>query len=352
MTANNQWLTLNGNSYSLEQLKSGTFKNNLNSFEQSTLAFCHRWLTGHQEYRLLTSGSTGAPKTITITCKQMEASARLTIHALKLKPGDTSLSLLSGMNVIAVDPPSNPFDAIPQNQVIDFAAFVPYQLQTILLSSSSSRLNDIRCAIIGGAPVDSNTRQKIQSARCDFYATFGMTETISHIALQRLNGKQPQQYFEVLDGVQIEQDDRGCLVIYADYLGREKIVTNDFVEIVSDNKFKWLGRWDNIINTGGVKVSPEKVERAIQEIFDSLNITSRFFVTGLPDKKMHQKIALVVEAQPFEDALQSSVEHAFEKIGRFERPRAIKFVPNFKQTETGKILREETANLIPASTHD
>src|SRR6478752_364179 len=147
MTPNNQWLTLNGISYSLEQLKAGAIKNNHNTFEQSTLNFCRQWLTGQSEFQLQTSGSTGTPKTITITRQQMEASTRLTINALKLKSEDTSLicldtkyiagqmmlvrSLVSGMNMIAVDPSSNPFDAIPQTQVIDFAAFVPYQLQTI-----------------------------------------------------------------------------------------------------------------------------------------------------------------------------------------------------------------------------
>jgi O-succinylbenzoic acid--CoA ligase len=358
------WINLNGIIYNLDQVTSGSFKNDLSLFEQSTLTFCHDWLTGKQEFQLQTSGSTGAPKIITITRKQMEASADLTIKALKLKPDYTALVCLDtkyiagqmmlvrclahGMNMVVVDPSSNPFDKIHSSLSIDFGAFVPYQLQSILNSSSSERLSKLKCAIIGGAPVDHITKKELQSLMCTFYATYGMTETISHVALQQLNGEQAQEYFEVLDGIKIGIDERGCLVIQASYLNPEKIITNDLVEIIDEKKFRWLGRWDNVINSGGVKIVPEKIELAVQEIFDSLKLPNQFFAAGLPDEKLNQKVALIVEGSSFPGNIQWKIEKELEeKIDRFERPKELKFISNFIRTENGKVKRSETLNLIP-----
>lgn len=358
------WVNLNGIIYNLDQLKSGSFKSNLNSFELSTLNFCHDWLTGRQEFQLQTSGSTGAPKIITITRKQMEASASLTIKALKLRPDYTALVCLDtkyiagqmmlvrclthGMNIIAVDPSANPFEKINSSLSIDFAAFVPYQIQTILNSSNSTRLSELKCAIIGGAPLDLIIKNGLQFYGCRFYATYGMTETISHVALQQLNGEQAQVYFEVLDGINISKDERECLVIQASYLTSEKIITNDLVEIIDEKKFRWLGRWDNVINSGGVKVVPETVELAVQEIFDSLKLTNQFFVAGLPDEKLNQKVALIVEGSSFTNDTQWNIEKELEeKIGRYERPKELKFIGNFMRTENGKVKRDDTLNLIP-----
>ena len=179
-----------------------------------------------------------------------------------------------------------------------------------------------------------------------------MTETISHVALQRLNGDQPPSYFETLAGIEISKNERGCLVIGADYLGNYKIATNDLVDLIDEKKFRWLGRWDNIINSGGVKVIPEKVESVVQEIFNTLNLNNRFFITGIADEKLNQKVSLIIEGTPFTNDLLSKVDRAFEeKVARYEKPRAIKFINNFKQTETGKVMRAETLHLIPASPH-
>ncbi len=364
MISANPWVNLNGIIYNLDQLKSGSFKSNLNPFELSTLNFCHAWLTGRHEFQLQTSGSTGPPKFITIKRKQMEASAGLTIKALKLKPDYTALVCLDtkyiagqmmlvrclthGMNIVAVDPSSNPFDKIHSSMSIDFAAFVPYQIQTILNSSNYDRLDEMKCAIIGGAPLDLISKKELQALAGRFYTTYGMTETISHVALQQLNGEQAQEYFEVLDGIEISKDERGCLIIQASYLNPEKIITNDLVEIIDEKKFKWLGRWDNVINSGGVKVIPEKVELAVQEIFDSLKLPNHFFVTGLPDEKLNQRVFLIVEGSSFPNDIQLKIKKDIEKkIGRYERPKELKFISNFIRTENGKVKRSDTLNLVP-----
>jgi o-succinylbenzoate---CoA ligase len=364
MTSAIHWVNLNGIIYTSDQLKSGSFKSGNNPFEESTLRFCQDWLTGKQEFHLQTSGSTGSPKIITASRKQMEASARLTIEALQLKSHDTSLvcldtkyiagqmmlvrSLTHRMNIMAVDPSSNPLESIPFSQPVDFAAFVPYQLETILNSTHSIRLAKLKHVIIGGAPLDQKTRKALDSMACTFYATYGMTETLSHIALQQLNGEQAQDYFEVLDKIAISKDRRGCLTIHANYLGPKKIITNDLVELIDLKKFRWLGRWDNIINSGGIKVVPEKVELAVQKIFEDLNLLNRFFVFGFPDERLHQKVVLLIEGSAFPNEIQGKIEMMLEeKLDLYHRPKELRFTPNFKETENGKIKRSETANLIP-----
>ncbi len=364
MTSAINWVNLNGVIYTFDQLKSVSFKSGNNPFEESTLRFCQDWLTGKLEFKLQTSGSTGSPKIMTVSREQMEASARLTIEALQLKSNDTSLvcldtkyiagqmmlvrSLTHRMNIVAVDPSSNPFERIPLSQPLDFAAFVPYQLETILNSTHSIRLGKLKHSIIGGAPLDLKTRKALHSMACKFYATYGMTETLSHIALQQLNGEQSQDYFEVLDKIAISKDGRGCLTIHANYLGPEKIITNDLVELIGPKKFRWLGRWDNIINSGGIKVVPEKVELAVHKIFEDLNLMNRFFVFGLPDEQLHQKVVLFVEGSALPSETQRKIEMMLdEKLDRYHRPKELRFTPSFKETENGKVKRSETANLIP-----
>ncbi|MBK5279425.1 MAG: hypothetical protein JJE09_11245, partial [Bacteroidia bacterium] len=181
----------------------------------------------------------------------------------------------------------------------------------------------------------------------EFYATYGMTETISHIALQRLNGEGKQNYFETLENIEISIDHRGCLVVQASNLNSEKIITNDIIEVINDKKFRWLGRWDNVINSGGVKIVPENIELIIQEIFDSLELTNRFFVAGLPDEKLTQRVALIVEGLLFTKIIKDLVEEQLKaKINTFERPKEFIFIHQFIQTN-GKIKRKDTLDLIP-----
>ncbi|MBI3482279.1 MAG: AMP-binding protein, partial [Bacteroidetes bacterium] len=298
-------LNLNGKTFSFEELKSIFPEESQSEFEKTTLKFCKAWLTGQKEFTINTSGSTGTPKEIRLKRGAMEVSAQMTINALHLKTGDTALvcldtkyiagqmmlvrSLVLGMNLIAVEPSANPFDNI--DQPIDFTALVPYQLENIL-NQSPENLDSVRCAIIGGAAVSNSLKEKIKKTKCTVYATYGMTETISHVALQKLNGPDLQEYFEALENVRFRVDERGCLCIKANHLDRE-IITNDLVTLISSQKFKWLGRIDNVINSGGIKIIPEKIESVLEKIFDSLQIKKRFFVAGLPDEKLGQRVVAV-----------------------------------------------------------
>src|SRR5262249_14794157 len=145
------------------------------------------------------------------------------------------------------------------SEAIDFSAMVPYQVHDILHSPHSEKLQQIGSLLIGGAALDDESLAMLQPFRCRCYATYGMTETVSDIALKRLNGSDATNDYKTLPGIAISHDERECLVIEAPHF-EGRIVTNDVVQIKDAHTFAWLGRWDNIINTGGLKVMPEDLE--------------------------------------------------------------------------------------------
>ncbi len=331
-------------------------------FEQSTFSFIHSWVRGNKEFHQSTSGSTGTPKMISIDREQMEASARLTEEALHLKSGFNSLVCLdtqyiagkmmivrcfvTGMKIIAINPSANPLKELDPNQEIDFVAFVPYQVQEIISSEFAFRLNTIQTSIIGGAVLDDATKEMLQRFTCQFYATYGMTETVSHIALQKLNGSNSSESFQTLSGIEIKLDDRNCLIIKSPAL-KEEIHTNDIAEVKSATEFKLIGRYDNVINSGGVKVSPEKLEIEIKRLFKDLEIAQSFFVVGLPDKKLGERIALIVEGKKLEQQIIEKINSMFKHtFSSYEIPKEILFKKIFFYTNTGKINRLKTIEFV------
>jgi o-succinylbenzoate---CoA ligase len=330
--------------------------------EGMVISFCKAWLGGREEFVLHTSGSTGRPKEIILHRKQLIQSAMATAKAVSLKASETSLvcldpayiggmmmlvrSLEVGMNIIVVKPCANPFEKLESKNKIHFAALVPYQVKAILDSPQKEFFNQLETVIIGGAPLDESTRKRLQNFSCQFYETYGMTETISHIALKKINGKNKSAYFETLPNISIRQDERACLCIAAPYLPTE-IVTNDVVELRNFQEFIWLGRFDNVINSGGVKIFPESTEKKIENLFLELNLKNEFFIAGLPDDRLGQSVALLVEGSLTLDQ-QLQLETKLKKeLSKFEIPRSIKTVLKFSKTETGKINRLKTITHLP-----
>ncbi len=354
------WIILNGITYTLSEIQQGQFETNA---KNSALHFCHNWLNGENEFTLQTSGSTGKPKTIHVTRDQLKASAELTNSFLKLQRGYTSLicldtryiagimmlvrSMEAGMNMYIVEPTANPFEKIAPGITVDFMALVPYQLETILRSTNRSDLDKLKIALIGGAPLSNKIRDELKSFSCTFYATYGMTETLSHIALQKLNGENAQNFFQTLNDISIQVDQRGCLIINAPHLGPNSIITNDMVELISENQFRWLGRIDNVINSGGVKVIPEKIESVITPLMADLNLVNRFFIAGISDLTLGEAVTLFVEGEiPDKNLEQILLQRMKENLGKYEVPKSIRYAPKFIQTETGKINKLKTLELI------
>jgi O-succinylbenzoic acid--CoA ligase len=330
-------------------------------FESETFSFIRSWLQGVDSFNLHTSGSTGAPKEITLTRKQLQQSAQRTIQALDLSQNDAALicldtkyiagkmmlvrALEANMKIIAVEPTSNPLLKLPLETSISFAAFVPLQLQEMLKHSEFvKKLNQLKNIIVGGGSVNASLQADTQILTCTVYSTYGMTETVSHIALQRLNGTEVSDHFTVLPGIHIEVDDRGCLVIQLPEFS-EKIITNDLVDLLSPTSFRWLGRFDNVINSGGFKVSPEKIEKVVEHIFQERKINRSFIVCGIPDDRLGQKLILVIEGFPISG--QKKILSALQQhLHPYEIPKQIFNIREFIRTETGKINRIKTAGLI------
>lgn len=330
--------------------------NTTSEHEASTFTFIRAWLKGEDSFTLQTSGSTGPPKNITFTRNQMQASAARTVKALGLEQGITSLVCLNtkyiagkmmlvralehGLKIIAVDPASDPYQQISASQPIDFMAVAPLQLQTLLDNPKYfSRLNSMKAILVGGAPVNLSLKTAISNLTCPVYETYGMTETLSNIALKHLNGAMASDYFTPLPGITLSRDNRDCLIIH-DSIQHEPLITNDVVEL-HENGFRWLGRADNVINSGGLKIYPEKVESALENVFQSLEIPRKYFIGSLPDERLGEAVTLFIEGSDISKSdilrLQKGIDQLPEKM---ERPRKAATIAAFQYTPTGKIIRK------------
>ncbi|MDY0780003.1 AMP-binding protein [Tenacibaculum sp. IB213877] len=315
----------------------------------SIFNFLTDWFSSDDYIVVQTSGSTGKPKPIQLKKEYMKNSAKATGEFFNLKKGTTALLCLStdyiagkmmlvraltlGWELDVVEVDSNPLSQI--DKVYDFSAMVPMQLQ-----NSLADLHKVRKLIVGGGVVSNELINKIQDVKTEVFATYGMTETITHIAVKKLNNFTiTPVFYEVLPNVTIYKDQRNCLLIEAPKVSDELIVTNDVVELISDTQFEWLGRFDNVINSGGVKLYPEKIEEKLSKI-----ISERFFVAGIPDGVLGEKLILVVEGITSGEVEKSL--SVLEGLSKYEKPKAIYFVESFIETETKKIQRKKTLDLI------
>jgi O-succinylbenzoic acid--CoA ligase len=244
-------------------------------------------------------------------------------------------AMVLGWQLDMVPPSSNPLDQVFKRY--DFCAMTPFQLD-----NSVGRLHLIKKLIVGGGAVSPRLQKMVKEVSTKVYETYGMTETVTHIAAKRLNpskNRKKSRPFKVLPNINISQDDRGCLVIKASKLSDEIITTNDVVEILTYKKFIWKGRIDNVINSGGIKLHPEQIEKKLSKIIDQ-----RLFVTAMPDDSLGEKLVLFVENEFSEDFLQKLEREINElkSLEKYERPKKIYFIEKFEETHTGKIHRENT----------
>ncbi|MGB0523698.1 MAG: AMP-binding protein [Flammeovirgaceae bacterium] len=322
----------------------------------SALRFCRDWFLGKEQFVQQTSGSTGTPKLIHIDRQQMQASAVATIKTLKLREGIKALvcintnyiggkmMLVRGMignwQLTLVEPTSNPFQSLESSKSFDFTALVPLQLHAIMEQQQTSKLNGMKAIIVGGAPVSQQLQKRIQKVTVPIYSTYGMTETVSHIALKCLNGVNKTSNYHVLQGVEIGQDARGCLTIQGAMTGGRRLITNDLVEMYSPSEFKWLGRFDHVINSGGIKIPLEQLEIKIANLLTTLGVKSAFAVVPLPDERLGQRITLV-----FEEGQSNNPEiitaELKDKLAKYECPKAVIMIKKIPETKSGKIDRQQ-----------
>jgi len=325
----------------------------------SVHSFLQEWFSDKGSIEIQTSGSTGIPKLISIQKEFMINSALATGSFFDLPEKTTALLCLStdyiagkmmlvralvlGWELEVIEPISHPLKVIDKNY--DFTAMVPLQLH-----NSIENLHKVKKLIIGGGVVSKELQEKLQHIETQVFATYGMTETVTHIAVKKLNNfvsssAVERSYYKVLPNISISQDKRNCLVIDAPKIASEEIITNDVVENISKNQFKWLGRFDNVINSGGIKLHPEQIEEKLSTI-----ISQRFFVAGIPDVHLGEKLVLVVESENLNvENLKSSIQNelkSLKSLTKYEIPKEIFVVEEFIETATGKIQRLKTLSKI------
>ncbi|PJJ08505.1 O-succinylbenzoic acid--CoA ligase [Flavobacterium sp. 1] len=313
-------------------------------FEQAVGDFLLDWFDDKSYIDMYTSGTTGEPKTIRIEKDAMVKSAIATGDFFGLEPGNKVLhclpanyvagkmmfirSFILGLDMDFVAPSSHPLEY--NDKKYDFAAMVPLQAK-----NSLGKLTNIKKIIIGGVKVHKSLEQELIKLPVEIYETYGMTETITHIAAKKIG----EEAFTTLPNVTVSVNENQCLEIVAKNIRDEKIVTNDIVKLISETQFVWLGRFDNVINSGGIKIMPEQVEGKLSTL-----IPRRYFVNGEQDDNLGEKVVLYVEGEPIN--IDNSV---FDVLDKYEKPKEIIFIPKFKETATGKIMREESKKLVAAN---
>lgn len=307
--------------------------------------FLFEWCNEKDYVIVKTSGSTGIPKEIKLLKKHMCNSALATGAYFSLKENSTALLCLSanyiagkmmlvramvlGWNIYLKPPSSHPLN---DDMSYDFAAMVPLQVATAM-----DKINQIKQLIIGGAPVSQNLQEQLYQVSTKCYVTYGMTETCTHIAIKSLN-KNTEDVYQAIPGVSLSTDKRGCLVITAPKVSDEIVVTNDVVNLQSETKFQWLGRYDSIVNSGGVKLFPEAIEKKLSQI-----IVRRFFVAGVPDDKLGERLVLILEGDLDANFNENRLS---ELLLKYEVPKQTYYLKCFKETPTGKIHRTETLKAL------
>lgn len=305
--------------------------------------FKEHWFDSNPWIEAHTSGSTGAPKRILLPKADMRASA----HATNAFFGVTRNSILAiplsadyiagkMMAVRAFEAGCTLFElpnknVFPLPEKADLISVVPSQAQWLI--GNPQWASSCGSVIIGGAPLPMAMQRAMAGAGYDAYCSYGMTETCSHVALQRVTGA--PEPFIAMPGIEFSVDDRNCLVISAPAFSFGTLVTNDIVNLIDQRSFMWIGRYDNAINTGGIKVVPEMLEAEISELFSD----SVFYVRARDDRKWGQAIEMVVEDCGLTE------EEILEKIKNLPDhrllPKKITIVESIPRTSSGKIKREK-----------
>jgi len=313
--------------------------------------FLQEWNSTEETVKVNSSGSTGTPKTIAIEKKFMRQSAKKTLEFLQLKKDDTAYLCLSTETIagkmmvvrsivgelkLVVGPISaSSLSTYPSK--IDFTAIVPLQLEHVL-SNHPTRLQSIQSVIVGGAPVSDRLINELSEKQLTVFQTYGMTETISHVAMRKI-GFQSEAYYTALPGTSFSLGKQDNLIIHSPDIGAENLETTDAVELLSPTQFSWKGRTDFIINSGGKKIVPEEVEKIISTIIDR-----PFFISAVEDQSLGQKVILVVEGI---ESIKISKIILAELLPKFQVPKEVVYFNEFVRTANGKINRLESMKLYP-----
>lgn len=314
-----------------------------NSFDESVLSFIKKWYS-QDEFTVQTSGSTGTPKAIAHSKEAMINSAKLTGEYFGFKQGNTALLCLPAdkiagimMIVRAIVWKLKLYTINPKLQLdlsllpmLDFASLIPPQA-----IENYEQLSCIKTILLGGTGLTPTLEEKLKKHSSNFYLSYGMTETVSHIALRKINGENATPLFSAMPNVSLTTDKDSRLCISAPHLNIEYLQTNDIVKLHTSNTFEFIGRFDNIINSGGLKINIETIEKQVSKI-----ISQPFYIKGIKDERLGEKVALFIEGKPWQKEQIDILNQQLKSIQPKQAiPKEIIFKECFSYTSTGKIKR-------------
>ncbi|WP_430402451.1 AMP-binding protein [Fluviicola sp.] len=318
--------------------------------QQEIQAIIELWNQNSPTYQVKTSGSTGTPKSITLVREQLEASAKRSNSFFNLDENSRVLlplsphtiggkmmiirALVGNYSIEIREPSSNPIMELASGSHYSFISLVPYQIKRIL-EETPENLNRFDYILLGGMGLSSQLEQLLSSVKPAVFIGFGMTETVSHIALREMGNP----VYEALEGVELEVSENG-LVISDSKLGIERIQTTDLVRLIDSKHFNWIGRADFVINSGGIKIHPEKLEQVIDEL-----IETPFIIGGIPHETLGEACVLVVESALSEEKFRQVQALIQEKFGKYAAPKQ-QVIASILKTGNGKIRRKETLKAL------
>ena len=317
--------------------------------------FLSHWFNEDPQIEIPTSGSTGPAKLIRVLKSDMMRSARYSLDHFDLKAGMTALlclpakliagkmmlvrCLVGGLNCIAVRPSARPLADV--NKAIDFMAITPYQAHHLIEENEKS-LEAVSVVIIGGAAINEEDRLKLAGFGNQIFATYGMTETITHIATMKLSqGSKETSFKRIHSDFNLKTDANSQLVINSPYQHMPLVQTNDVVQLLNNNEFNILGRADNVINSGGIKIHPEEIEKRIAHL-----MKSPYMIAGLPHDSLGQEVVLIIEGRGMEgnENVLMEISETLEKS--YACPRRIIHLKELVYTDSHKINRKASLSLI------
>ena len=328
-------------------------KPDLQEWEKELYLFLNEWFSDSDFILAQTSGSTGDPKPIELPKLVMQKSAERTIEYFGLQKNNRLLlslpcryiagkmmvvrAIVGQMNLITVDPATD-FDFL-EHEEFDFGAMVPNQVFKLLEQpSGKEKLQNIRNLLVGGSAISTVLESQISQLSSLVVITYGMTETASHIAIRELSGNRRSDFYHCLPCISVSLGENDCLQIHHPEF-TEPIQTNDLAELQSPVSFRILGRADSVIISGGIKYSPESLEKKLEPI-----ISRRFVISSVPDEKLGEQLILVIEGKSFDTHILK--QKIFLILTPYESPKSIWFIDLFPETNSGKIIRSDIKKML------
>ncbi len=322
--------------------------------------FLSEWYSKESFIEVTTSGSTGKPKIIQLEKEFVATSAQRTIDFFQLKENDRVLfclpekyiagklmvvrALLGRLDLYVAEPTTD-FSFL-QTEKFHFAAMVPTQVNKILESEPfpGAWFQNLEQLLIGGSAIPYAMEQKLQSISSACYSSYAMTETATHIALRKLNGSEKSEFYSCLEDIHVQLSEKECLQVFMPGLAEQPLQTTDLAELADEKTFRILGRNDNVIISGGIKYSPEQLEKKLEPFLEM-----PFLISSLPHESLGEQLVLVLEGNEnfeIEKTVKSICE---EQLSKYEQPRQIVFIQRFPITKNQKTDRIQLQEILKNS---